>query len=132
MYVHAMPSQCKTNNEKYGHQDHFERTYDNLLRKEYVVPTHHQNIFYSNQTEDFQRQIHVPLLVQNELLPGNSGNVHEQNERPNFIGCDADSAQSIILEIEKNMDNCSDKNINSNLKYSEGVNKFCTERTYLS
>lgn len=132
MYVHAVPPQCKTNNEKYGHQDHFERTYDNLLRKEYVVPTHHQNIFYSNQNEDFQRQIHVPLLVQNEMLPRNSGKVHEKNERPNLISCDTDSVKSIVLEIEKSTDNCLDKNINTNLKYSGDADKFCTEKTYLS
>uniref|UniRef100_V5GPZ6 BMP and activin membrane-bound inhibitor n=1 Tax=Anoplophora glabripennis TaxID=217634 RepID=V5GPZ6_ANOGL len=132
MYAHPVPPQCKATNEKYGHQDHFERTYDNLLKKEYVVPTQHQNIFYSNQNEDFQRQIHVPLLVQNELLPSNSGKVYEKNERPNLIGCDTDSTKSIILEIEKNTDNCLDKNINSNVKYPGDIDKFCLEKAYLS
>lgn len=131
MYVHPVPPQCKSTNEKYGHHDHIERTYDNLLKKEYAVPTH-QNIFYSNQNEDFQHQIHVPLLVQNESPPGNSGKVYEKNERTNLMGCDTDSAKSIILEIEKSTDNCSNKNINCNVNYPGNIDKFCTEKTYLS
>lgn len=131
MYAHPVPPQVKSTNEKYGHHDHFERTYDSLLKKECVVPTQHQNIFYSNQNEEFQRQIHVPLLAQNDLPPGNSRKVCEKNERSNLMSCDTDSAKSIILEIEKNTDS-SDKNINSNIKFPGNIDKFCTEKAYLS
>ncbi|KAJ8966647.1 hypothetical protein NQ314_003414 [Rhamnusium bicolor] len=134
MYVHTMPQQCKTGNEKY-HHEHFDRTYDNFLRKEYV-PIHHHNNFYSSQNEDFQRQSHVPLLGQNELCSSISSNKNEANAKLNLINCDLESGKSIILEIEKGTANCCevnlDRNINSKPKHPTEIDKFYTEKTFVS
>ncbi|KAJ8909395.1 hypothetical protein NQ315_014521, partial [Exocentrus adspersus] len=110
MFVKAMPQQCSSDTEKYGHH-YFERTYDNVLRKEYGVPTNHQNIFYSNQSDDFPNQIQAPLLVQNELIPSNNGQTYDRNDRKELINCDGGSASAVILEIDKKANSWLDTNV---------------------
>ncbi|KAJ8939617.1 hypothetical protein NQ318_012340, partial [Aromia moschata] len=137
MYVHAVPQQCKGSGEKY-HPEHLDRTYDNLLGKEYL-PTHHQNTFYPALKEDFhQHQIQIPLLVQNDLISSGGESKNETNAKLNLMSNrEAEPGKSIILNIERDgtasRSNVNlDINVNSGSKYSSDLDKFCTGKPFIS
>ncbi|KAG5893426.1 hypothetical protein JTB14_017866 [Gonioctena quinquepunctata] len=129
MYVQPMPQHSKAVKEKFN-QENFDSTYDNLLRKEYIHTPH--NTYYSNQSEDYQKQIQLPLLTQHELTPRVSVEKNATNAKFNLINYDIDSGKSIILQIEKEQPRCSDVNVNPNIVHSGDASKCCSQKTFIS
>lgn len=125
MYIQPISSH-KNSKEKHN-QDNFHRTYDNLLRKDYIISPH--NNFYCNHSGDYQPQFHEPLI---QCESSTSGEEKKSNHaRYNLINYE-ESGKSIILEIEKEKPPCSQVNDSNNSKYADNVNKFCVEKTFLS
>ncbi|XP_074036374.1 uncharacterized protein [Leptinotarsa decemlineata] len=130
MYVQPMNHHSKNVKEKCNHMGSG-TTYDNLLGKEYI-PTHH-NTYYSQQSEDYRRQVELPLLLRKEQSPSVSFEKNTTNAKINLINNDVCSGKSIILEIEKDQPKCSEVNIiNTNNPNLGNASKFCTQKTFIS
>ncbi|XP_019874280.2 uncharacterized protein LOC109602362 [Aethina tumida] len=99
LYIHHLPSQSKNSCEKYP--ECYDRTYDNLLAKPHPTD-HHHNLLFLHQNEEPHRQIHAPLLLQNEVY----GDKNETNAKLNLI-----QNENVCDYLEKNTDHFPEVNI---------------------
>ncbi|XP_050510550.1 uncharacterized protein LOC126887198 [Diabrotica virgifera virgifera] len=91
---YVQPIQQKNAKDKCN-QENFHLTYDNLLRKDYIAPPHHN--FFCAHAEEYKGQFREPL-IQSECSTSEDKNIN--HTRYNLVNYE-DSGKSIILEIEK-------------------------------
>ncbi|XP_057656803.1 uncharacterized protein LOC130894190 isoform X1 [Diorhabda carinulata] len=118
--LYIQPVSHQKNAKEKCNQNNFHRTYDNLLRKDYVTSPH--NNFYCTHVEEYPGQFHEPL-IQRESTTSDEKNRNQT--RYNLVNYE-DSGKSIILEIEK------EKPPRSEVNYTAEVNKFPVQKTFLS
>lgn len=111
MYLHTSQFRNKNNfNKSYDH-------YDNMFCNEVLL--HNPNSVYNSTVVDFQRNTHVPLLVQNETR-----SVCEKKKDTN-MHLAAKSAECSILNPEEEKAFLSAKYSESNLNRNVNISDSC-------
>lgn len=113
MYLHSPQFRSKNNfNKSY---DHYSSNYENMFCNEILL--HNPNSVYNSTVVDFQRNVHMPLIVQNETRP-----VCEKKKETNKT---AQCTANVALNSEEERAFLSAKYSESNLNRNVNISDSC-------
>lgn len=113
MYLHSPQLRSKNNFSK--SYDHYSSNYENMLCNEVLL--HNPNSVYNSTVVEFQRNVHVPLLVQNATRPASE----KKKETNKHVAKTAECAAPALSPEEGAFLSAkySESNLNRNVNVSE-------------